>query len=281
MPSITKLSLRIFGLAVCSLVGAQAAAFDCHSYDEVTAKLTDTYKEQVVFSGFTDSDTRPDANAIYELWVNPDGGNWSLLAQRVFLFQRDAKAGVVGKSCVQIVNSGKRHRMLRSQPVVDLATSPGSSSELTGSGPATVPGPGAAPDLAETAIAAQTPPSADDSVMDGPVEPVGPVAVENGAGSLATNLNCIPRERHAAALKERYNEVPIMRALADDDTVLEIYGSNESWTITLAKIREVRNTMTGRPLTEELTGQKIHQLCSDPAYSGKTWTVFEPVRAAI
>lgn len=226
------------------LITPSAAAFDCHPYEEVTAKLSSSYSEQLLFSAFADADDKTGSNSVYELWVNPERGNWSLLAHRVFLFQRDTSTGVQAKSCSLIVSSGKKHRLLSAQPV---AASP-------------------------------------DQIGPPQAQPAGVELNDDEGSGVATinsTLNCIPRERHAAALKQRYNEVPLMRALAEDDTVLEFYGSGDSWTITQSKIREVRNTMTGRPLIDQITGQKIHQLCSDPAYSGKTWTLFDPSQSHI
>lgn len=234
MPS-TKLKL-IFGVWVAASFWQTAGAFECTPYEELTGKLQKTYSEQLVFNGFTDSDERPNASAVYELWVNPERGNWSLVNHQVYLFQRDSEADVMTKSCARIVSSGKRHDMLQRATAAEV-------------------------------VAPESSPVNDTAEAQ-------PLAV-------APQFNCITRERHAKALKDRYNEVPVLRALADDQTVVEFYGSGDSWTITQAGIREVRNTVTGMPLTEQQSGQKIHLLCSDPAYSGKTWGLFEPTKKHI
>ena len=178
----------------------------------------------------------------------------SLVAHKVFLFQDDASERVFNRSCAFIVNSGKRHQVLSQEPTLADNSEFGLVATMEPAEPLQ-----AEPLQAEPN--ASTEPSASSAA------PAAPTA----ASQITPYMNCIPHERHAKALKERYNEVPVVQALAEDDTVLEIYGSENSWTITQAKIREVRNTATGRPLTNEKTGQKIHQLCSDPAYSGKTW----------
>lgn len=232
MPS-TKLSV-LLGLWMAGAFWQTAGAVECVPYEDITGKLEKTYGEQLVFNGFADADNRPSAPAVYELWVNPERGNWSLVSHQVYLFQRNSQTKMHTKSCARIVSSGKRH---------DVLTGPAATATALAEQPA------------QLALAEE------------------PAATEPAA---RPQLNCLPREQHAKALKDRYNEVPVLRALADDDTVLEVYGSADSWTITKAGIREVRNTVTGMPLTDKNSGQKIHQLCSDPAYSGKTWGLFEP-----
>ena len=216
------------GLFAATIMSAQSSAFECRTYDEVTAKLDKKYGEQLMFNGFTDSDSKTAANAIYEFWANPGKGNWSLIARKLFLFQH--KTGVFSKSCVFIVNSGKQYYKNNPHPLLTDNTN------------------------SDIQVAATEP---------------------------TKYVNCIPRDRHARALKERYDEEPFVHALTDDETIVEIYGSDTSWTITRAKIREVRSTMTGRPLMDESTGQHIHQLCSDPAFSGKTWGQFAAVEEHI
>ena len=96
-----------------------------------------------------------------------------------------------------------------------------------------------------------------------------------------TNPSCIPHDFYAQTLKNRYQEVPVVQALAKDDAMVEIYASADSWTITSTKVQSSRNTMTGTVLRDEKTGQEIHQLCSRPAFSGKSWGTFQFVEKHI
>jgi hypothetical protein len=178
----------------------------------------------MIFSGFADSDEKHAANVIYELWANPARGNWSLIANKLVIFQYDGTP--VSKNCVYMVNSGKQHHLVATRH--DMEVEP-------------------------------------EKIIQSTSEP---------AEQQSTLYNCVPRGIHAQALKTRHDEVPILQALDEDKAMIEVYGSRNSWTITQVKAREVRNVMTGAPLTDTKTGQEIHQLCSSPAFSGKTWGLY-------
>lgn len=96
------------------------------------------------------------------------------------------------------------------------------------------------------------------------------------ATTMNTSMNpgCIPHAFYAQTLKTKYKEVPVLQAIAKNEAMVEIYGSADSWTITSTKVQSSRNTMTGTVLRDEETGQEIHQLCSRPAFSGKSWGMF-------
>ncbi len=89
------------------------------------------------------------------------------------------------------------------------------------------------------------------------------------------NPSCIPHDFYAQTLKTRYQEVPVVQALAKDDAMVEIYGSADSWTITSTQVQSSRNPMTGVVLRDGETGQEIHQLCSRPAFSGRSWSTYD------
>ena len=229
------------------LLATNAQALTCKSYGEVAAKLAKKYGERMMFSGFTNSAENNMATSVYEFWANPNRGNWSLLAHKLFLIQVDET--VISKSCAFIVKSGKEHRLrtsLQSRPALtDEPVVVNAQSDAV------------QPDAVQEAIESQA------AVASAPTTNTVPTPF----------LNCIPRAQHAKALKDRYNEVPVLQALADDQSMMEVFSSKNSWTITQAKLREVRSSMNGMPVVEKQTGQRIHQLCSDPAYSGKTWSL--------
>jgi hypothetical protein len=90
----------------------------------------------------------------------------------------------------------------------------------------------------------------------------------------SSQTSCIPHSFYAQILKRKYQEVPVLQALTKTDDLIEIYGSADSWTITQTKLQSSRNRVTGAVLRDEKTGQEIHQLCSQPAFSGKSWGLF-------
>lgn len=92
---------------------------------------------------------------------------------------------------------------------------------------------------------------------------------------------CVSPSSSARALKERYGEEPVLRALTEDGAIIEIHGGHSSWTITGAWIREARNPITGAMLRDTSTGQEIHQLCSVALFSGKSWGLFSIQEDAI
>lgn len=210
------------GLIAFGLAAHDALAEDCMSYDQMKAKLSRRYGEQLVFSGFADSDTNKASNAIFEFWANPSQGNWSLIVQKLMQFQYENVK--LTKNCAFIVNTGKQHQVVEAMRYTDGAAAP----------------------------------------KDEP-----PLLPANDY-----DYNCTPRNQHAQVLKEKHHEVPVVQALTADEEILEIFGSDNSWTITNARIREVRHSLTGAPLTDAKTGQEIHEFCSTPAYSGKTWGLF-------
>ncbi|MFO1349182.1 MAG: hypothetical protein U1F68_00285 [Gammaproteobacteria bacterium] len=99
----------------------------------------------------------------------------------------------------------------------------------------------------------------------------------NSVASAASGHDCIPRDRYAAILQAHQQEAPIIRALTDEGSVVEIYAGAVSWTIANTEIRKIRDDTTGTPLTDATSGQEIHELCSAPAFSGKSWGLFTVV----
>jgi hypothetical protein len=215
--SIILVFLAINGIVIDGFAG------ECDSYDQIQAKLNGKYGEQMIFSGFADSEENHSANVIYELWANPERGNWSLISNKLIMFQYDVTAD--SNNCVYMVNSGKQHHLVATR-------------------------------------------------HDMQIEPEKTVKIEEEPADQSALYNCVPRGVHAQALKTRHDEIPVLQALDEEAALIEVYGSHNSWTITRVKSREVRNVMTGAPLTDIKTGQEIHQLCSSPAFSGKTWSLY-------
>lgn len=89
------------------------------------------------------------------------------------------------------------------------------------------------------------------------------------------NRNCIPHSQHAKALRERYQEEPVLQAITSDKTLLEIYGGNASWTIVQSQIKALTNPMTGTAMRAPETGQEIHQMCSTALSAGTSWGTSE------
>jgi hypothetical protein len=219
--------LMMVGFVSATVVTMNGFAMECASYEQIQGKLRSKYGEQKIFSGFTDTEDKQAANVIYEFWANPERGNWSLIANKLIIFQYNGNT--IHENCVFIVNSGKRHHLTSTRHQ----------------------------DLDIDAEKTDSSASADEPTDTTPL------------------YNCVPRDRHAQALKNRHDEIPVLQALAEDKALIEIYGSSDSWTITRVKAREVRNLMTGAPLTDTSTGQEIHQLCSSPAFSGKSWGLYQ------
>lgn len=227
---VLNIILRISGLILLPLATmASGFAFECSSYEQMRAKLQEKYGEQVVFSGFSDSEKSQAANAIYEFWANPEQGNWSLTANKLIIFEYHGT--IVNKNCVILLDSGKRHHLVEA----------GANSQ------------------AEVPNKSNSIPEPDKHSPDTMTD---------------TSLyNCVPRGMHARALKKSYGEESLLQGLSDEEALIEVYASGNSWTITRVQAREVRNIMTGTKLTDDKTGQEIHQFCSSPSYSGKSWSL--------
>lgn len=91
-------------------------------------------------------------------------------------------------------------------------------------------------------------------------------------GTLPPSMSsCVPHQFYARILQRKYQEVAVLHALTKTEDMLEIYGGKESWTIAQTRLQSSKNRLTGTVLRDEKTGQEIHQLCSMPAFSGKSW----------
>lgn len=91
---------------------------------------------------------------------------------------------------------------------------------------------------------------------------------------------CMARAQHARLLADRYQERPLVSALATDQSLLEIYAGHDSWTVTRAKMREMKNPLNGAALRDSRTGQEIRRLCSSAMFSGVTWGLETAVKGS-
>lgn len=86
---------------------------------------------------------------------------------------------------------------------------------------------------------------------------------------------CLAHNRLAEILADRHKERPILHALTNDQSLLEVYGGTNSWTIARAKLQGLRNPLSGGALPEQPAGQEeVFGLCSLPILSGKSWGLF-------
>jgi hypothetical protein len=119
-------------LVISSFITTSAQAFECLTYQSIQTQLLRQYGEQPLFRGFADAKSEKGSNEIYELWGNPENGSWSLIVQKLLVYQSHGKE--MNKSCTLIIASGSEFSPTSSFPTKDSSdriTKPGHSAVLS------------------------------------------------------------------------------------------------------------------------------------------------------
>lgn len=218
-------------LPATDAVAVTTPSASCPSYRQVTDQLREKYGEQLLFSGFPDKASLPETRSVYEVWGNPTAGSWTLIVDKLILFQ-NGRVETTGQ-CAFVIQSGRRHSLLAADD-------------------------GREPDPARS----------DD-------QPARPRLA--GASRPPADPRCLTHSDQSRLLQDGFRERPVLRALTDDETMLEVYAGAASWTLTRTRIGQGRDKMS-QPAGEP---QEVRRLCTTPMFSGKTWALAQIERQTI